>query len=142
MHNTLLALINEGFNSLGFKPIARGDESDEDDGEDFRSEMYKNRPVFQQRKVEDSDISQEHQRKAYAGMKAVFALKHIISAGEEQQENTVSAQTEMNWVATQVRDLLWDLKTIVLRDPEADRAALQLEVLAFLEEELPHFLSE
>jgi hypothetical protein len=137
-----MALINEGFNSLGFKPISRGDESDEEEEDDFRTEMYRNRPVFQQRKVADSDISQEHQRKGYAGMKAVFALKHIISTNEEQRENTVAVQTEMNWVATQVRDLLWDLKTLVLRDPAADQAALQIEVLTFLEEELPHFLSE
>jgi len=57
-----MALINEGFNSLGYQPIARGDESDEEEEEDFRVEMYRARPAFQQRRVADSDISQEHLR--------------------------------------------------------------------------------
>lgn len=75
-------------------------------------------------------------------MKGAFALKHIVSTNEESKENTVAVQTEMNWIATQVRDLLWDLKIVVQRDPEADRSRLQAEALAFLEQELPPLLLE
>lgn len=138
----MLALINEGFFSLGFLPITRGDESDEEEDTDFRVEMYRTRPVFQQRKVVDDDISKEHQRTHYTGLKSAFAFKHIISSNEESRENTVALQSEMNWVSTQIRDLLWDLKSVVERDPSADTARLRREVLDFLEQELPLLLSE